>query len=166
MITQEEAKALFDYDPDTGVLTWKVSRSNHVKIGDEAGSMHSMGYRQVNINYKPTTVHRIIWLWYHGELPPHHIDHINRDKLDNRISNLRLATAQENTRNSKLSKNNKSGVNGVFWSERTGKWIAKIKVDRENIWLGYHKTLLDAAAARLSADIEHGFHPQHGRAVA
>lgn len=98
--TQEELKGLFNYNPKTGDLTWKVRPANRVKIGDLVRGISSHGYYRVSIKSKTYSVHRIIWCWMTGEdLNEKCIDHKNRCRTNNRWSNLRLATKLENRRN-------------------------------------------------------------------
>jgi hypothetical protein len=89
MITQAQLQALFDYDPATGNLIRKTRTANSVRIGDVAGSKNVDGYIQISIDSKPYMAHRLVWLW-HGKELPQFIDHINRNKADNRIENLEL----------------------------------------------------------------------------
>lgn len=90
MITQERLKELFDYDPETGNLIWRVNRGGLAKIGAIAGAIRPEdGRRSVQLSGKNYKAHRLVWLYHHGKWPEFQIDHINRDPLDNRIENLR-----------------------------------------------------------------------------
>lgn len=101
--------------------------------------------------------HRVAWAIYHGAWPDRIVDHINHDKLDNRIQNLRLVTNSESARNKPLSPRNKSGVAGV---QRVGnRWVVTISTTQ----LGSFRSFDDAVAARRAAEVEMGFHPNHGR---
>jgi len=100
--TQKVLKELFDYNPETGDLTWKVRPANRVKIGDAVRGVGSSGYYRATIKGKTYVVHRIIWCWMTGkDIEDKFLDHKNRCKTDNRWSNLRLATKVENRRNQK-----------------------------------------------------------------
>jgi len=150
------------YDTDTGILTWKKSPANRVKVGDEAGTVNANGYKVFSIRNKLYSVHRIAWLISKGVLPPEHIDHINGIRSDNKLDNMRSASNIENLRNCKLHKLNKSGVTGVKWYPKQRSWESYITVDYKKIGLGYFKAFFDAVAARKSAEIVYGFHQNHG----
>ena len=100
--SQKELQEKFNYDPETGQLTWKISSSARIKPGDHAGHYSGKGYLIVKLNYSLYRAHRIIWKLAYGEDPPAdmEIDHINRNGIDNRLSNLRLATRSQNSLNS------------------------------------------------------------------
>ncbi len=161
-IAQERLKELFTYDAITGVLSRLVATSNRVKIGDIVGSIDSKGYWRVGVDGHSYRAHRLAWLYTHGEFPPDQIDHIDGDKLNNRIANLRPVSMQENQRNERLSKNNTSGIIGVTWSRCAKKWVSQITVSRKNIYLGCYKDLELASFVRKEAEIKYGFHPNHG----
>jgi hypothetical protein len=163
MLTQEKVKQLFDYDHETGLLTRLTSPSGRVKIGDVVGCIGNRGYLTVSIDSKRYLVHRIIWLWVYGGFPEPQTDHINHDRTDNRISNLRESTQKENHKNRSMHNNNTSGVTGVFWDKRAKKWGSQIVVNDKNISLGYFDDKAGAAAVRLIAEIKYGFHPNHGK---
>ena len=114
MITQEYLKSILDYNLDTGIFTWKVNKSKRSNIGDVAGWSYN-GYVSIEIDNKPYKAHRLAWLYVYGEIPKNLIDHVNNNRADNRISNLRKATYQENSENYKTPKTNKSGVKNVSW---------------------------------------------------
>lgn len=152
------ARQKFAYDPNTGVLTYKHGR----KAGMQAGRPDSGGYLRANLLNKRQRVHRLAWLIVYGEWPEI-IDHINHDKTDNRIENLRSVTRLGNQRNRKISVNNTSGVNGVYWSDVRGRWVAHIKVLGTHKPLGTYRTKEEAMAARRDAEVKHGFHENHGR---
>jgi hypothetical protein len=137
-ITQEEVKELFEYKD--GQLFWKNPKSNRCKHGQLAGSIGKRGYWRVCINYKQHYQHRLIFLMFHGHLPQI-LDHKDGNPLNNKIENLREATAAENLRNSKLRKNNTSGVKGVSWSKLHKKWRAVVMVNGVNHRLGLFKDL-------------------------
>lgn len=97
MITQEQLKELLDYDPDTGIFTWKVDRIA-IGAGRKAGWLSPRGYIYITINSRRYLAHRLVWLYAHGFLPSE-LDHINRDASDNRLCNLRVVTGSQNNRN-------------------------------------------------------------------
>lgn len=150
------AKRLFSYDPSTGILTWRVDNGRSVRAGDRAGCLDvSTGYRKVRYRGTAYPEHRISWMVFYGEDAPEQIDHINRTRDDNRISNLRAATSTENSFNKSVCSNNSSGVAGVYWSAEHGKWKAQISVRGKRHFLGLHDTLEAAKAARQDAEIAH-----------
>lgn len=155
-------KSILRYDPESGLLFWNTARRG-INVGDQAGQKPDVsGYSYVMIDGFRCAQHRVIWIIHHGYLPDQ-IDHINGIKSDNRLANLRDVKSQTNARNQRLPKNNTSGLIGVCWDKATGKWMAHIKVDYKNIALGRHDNLLDAAAARKSAELEYNFHENHGQ---
>ncbi len=151
------------YNQNTGEMRWKkpTSTKSRIKVGDIAGSVSMHGYRTVKIKQKPYLIHRIAWMMVHKTLPPF-LDHINHNRLDNRLCNLRPATVKENGRNRSINKNNTSGCTGVYWFAARKKWKVSIKVNGKNKSLGHFKILKDAIAARKAAETEYGYHPNHG----
>lgn len=153
----ELVQQLLGYDPDTGHMHWLVSRNNNrCKPGSRAGGLKKHGYLSVAIDYKYYMVHRLAWLLHHGEDPgAAQIDHIDHDRLNNRISNLRLATPSQNLQNKRQYRNNSSGRTGVYWIKDQQKWQARIRVDDKLLYLGSFASQADAEAARASAEILH-----------
>lgn len=147
ILTQARLKELLDYDPETGVFTNKVRRP-----GSAAGTVQSDGYVKVRLLGGQYYAHRLVWLYVHGEFPDSDLDHINRDRQDNRIENIRKVTRSENPHNRGLFKVNKSGFKGVSWVPRGSRWQAAIKVNHRSYHLGWHETLDSAVAARLRAE--------------
>lgn len=143
MITQSELKELLEYNPDTGIFTRKTSKGG-VKIGSIVGSKRYDDYIQISLQYKKYPAHRLAWLYINGKEPRNHIDHINGNRSDNRICNLREATNQENIFNSKLSKANTSGIKGVTWDKQKKKWVAQIMLNYKTIKIGRFKNIEDA----------------------
>ena len=162
-LTVDLLKHLFDYDKETGNLIWKVSNARSQKIGDIAGSFDtSLGYVRVGISGKRYYAHRLVFLYHKGYLPKT-IDHINGDKVDNRIGNLRAVTASQNQHNRKINSNNTSGYKGVSYYARTNKWCAKIRLESKRINLGYYKTPEEAdAVVRKAREELHGSFANHG----
>lgn len=163
MITQEKLKDVLDYNEETGDFTWKIRIAGVVEIGDVAGCKVAHGYIKIIINKEQYYAHRLAWLYVHGVWPENQIDHINHDRSDNRLENLRCVTRQGNNRNTKLYKNNKSGVTGVARARNFNRWIAKIKVSGKEIVVGSFKDKFEAICARKSAEVKYGFHENHGR---
>lgn len=151
-MTQQRLRELVRYDPDTGVLYREKVTGGKVKVGDVVGSSHSEGYIECCIGTVKDYAHRFIWLYVYGHWPRGTIDHINRNRSDNRLCNLREATYTENNHNKSISKNNTSGCPGVYWSERDGKHRVQITIQRKNIYIGSFKCKEEAIAARKAAE--------------
>ena len=160
MITFEEANSMFRYEPSSGHVYWKVGKF----AGRRAGSLHkTVGYRQINTGKKYVYEHRVIMLLVHGSLPKGiQVDHINHDRSDNRLENLRLVTHTENGRNAKKISTNTTGVTGVTFCKLTGRYQAQMHMKGKCKYLGQYDTLEEAATARLEAEIKYGFHENHG----
>lgn len=164
-LTQEYVKKLFNYDPVTGYLTRKITRSNRNKIGDRVGSKHKADrkiYLRVNIDRKLYYVHRVIWLFVTGDWPENEIDHQDGNGLNNWWDNLRDVTRVVNSQNHRLADNNTSGVVGVYFFKRTRGWYSNIQVEGESIYLGYYRDFFETVCARKSAENKYGFHENHG----
>lgn len=153
-LTQERLRELLDYDPETGFFTW-VTRRNGIHVGQTAGHVNNHGYVQIRIDGRSYQAHRLAWLWMVGALPTDHVDHINRDRADNRWGNLRLASRSQNMGNRSISRNNTSGVKGVIWHKDAGKWMACIKINGKRRYLGYFLDIDAAAAAYADAARQH-----------
>jgi len=149
-MTRDELAALLDYAPETGVFTWKV-RTGRAVPGMIAGTAHNRGYWTIIVRGTPYLAHRLAWFMVHGEWPALDIDHINGDKRDNRIANLRLATRSENMANKGPNRNNTSGYKGVWYYKRTGKWMAGYRKGNARIHLGYFDTAEEAVEAHRTA---------------
>ena len=167
MLTFERANELFRYEPSSGKLFWKKRTARRIKVGDEAGTFcKSTGYRMVFINRKGYLVHRIAILLATGACDPgKEVDHIDHDRVNNRLNNLRIVDRINNMRNIGLGKTNKTGVIGVSLKHtRTGelRYSANIMVNRKSINLGIFDNIEEAAAAREEANMKYGFHPNHG----
>jgi hypothetical protein len=148
-MTFELVRQLFDYDPMTGCLTWKVGRSSNAMAGDKAGGLCSDGYIQVEICGQSYRVHRIIWLWMTGSWPEDEIDHKDLNRANNIWDNLRSATDIQNKYNRSKQKNNTSGFKGV-WRHKD-KWRACIGHAGKTIHLGCFDKPEDAAKAYAEA---------------
>ena len=161
MLTQKELKEFLHYNPDTGVFTWLRGRQK-AKAGSLAKSKDGRGYITMMINYKAYLGHRLAWFYFYGEWPEEHIDHINHVRDDNRISNLRRVTHQENLKNRTINKNNTSGVSGIRWENDRKKWKAQIGVDGRLTMLGRFIDKFEAICARKSAEIKYNYHYNNG----
>jgi hypothetical protein len=152
MITADFIRSLLDYNPETGHLTWRRNRSGTAYAGSRAGNVNCNGYRIIGLNGKRFQEHRICWLHFYGVLPDLDLDHINGNRSDNRIANLRPATDSQNQANKDASPRNTScGVKGVTWHKRCAKWQASITINGKRRYLGVFASLDDAASAYMSA---------------
>lgn len=153
-LSPERLRQIFDFDEVRGHFIWKV-RTPRSEIGDIAGGQSGNGYWTVSIDGKRMLAHRVVWFWAHGKWPSKHVDHINGDRLDNRLSNLRDVSNSRNTHNTtKLRKTNKLGLRGV--SQQRNRYLSRISVDNRVINLGSYSTAEDAYAARLEAEKKYG----------
>lgn len=152
-LTREQAKANLLYEKSTGVFRWAVSKGN-VTAGKIAGTNHS-GYLTVSINKKQYFLHRLAWLIEYGKWPENFIDHINGDKKDNRLENLRDVCYSENNQNLHRAKStNKSGFLGVAWHGKTRNWQASIRINGKCTHLGYFNCPQEAHRAYLDKRAE------------
>lgn len=152
MITQSELKELLHYDQESGIFTWLKTLSNKLKDGDVAGGKTTNGYIHIGVNSKRYLAHRLAWLYVHGEIPKHDIDHINGVRTDNRIINLRSVTRTENMQNlRKASVRNKScGLLGATWNKALSKWQSQIKLHGKALHLGFFNDPHSAHEAYLT----------------
>lgn len=123
------------------------------------------GYLFVVLKCRKYAVHRLVWLFTHGEWPEHQIDHIDGDRTNNAISNLRDVPAYVNCANTKISTRNTSGAVGVYWRPKLNKWEAAISYNKSRHIIGWFRDKREAVAARRAAEREFGFGPNHGRAT-
>ena len=151
MLTQERLKELLHYDPDTGIFTNLTQRAKRVKKGAVAG-WNDNGYVRIEILGKTYRAHRLGWLYMYGAFPKKGIDHINGNKFDNRIVNLREASDLQNGQNQhNPTKRNTSGYLGVSWSKRENKFVAQIRVNGKGRQIGFFNTAEEAHEAYLKA---------------
>ncbi len=161
-LPHEYLTSILDYNPETGVFTWKVNRGRKVRVGDIAGTVVSpSGNVAIGIDGITHQAHRLAWYYMYGEWP-NVIDHINRNRVDNRILNLRSVTHSENLKNKKIHSNNTSGHCGIYLHKRTGKWVAHIQHKGIYKYLGLYNTIDDAIKVRKNAELEYDFHSTHG----
>jgi hypothetical protein len=157
LITQERLKALLHYDPDTGVFTRRVDVGRRHKAGSVCGNLLRNGYVRIGIGGHSYKAHRLAWLYVYGAWPQDQIDHLNHNKTDNRIDNLRDVTSAQNQQNRRCVAKNTSGHLGVAWATDMQRWLAGIKVGGKSYHLGYFENLADAVAARKAG--ERIYHP-------
>jgi hypothetical protein len=137
-IDSKQLKELLDYNPNTGLFTWKISPSNSIKPNQTAGTCNTNGHVQIKIFGQRYFAHRLAWFFVNGKWPNSIIDHINGVRDDNRIDNLRQVTAHENMQNqTKPHSRTQSGYLGVSWIKSRGKWQAGIGANGKYKFLGY-----------------------------
>lgn len=154
MITQERIRYLFTYDPIDGSFVRRKRTANMSKVGEKAGSVNSKGYIVMKVDGKAYKAHRLAWLWWHGEWPKDQIDHINGDKQDNRIDNLRVVSNSENCQNKIKPYKNSKIARGVRYDERPGRvkrYESRLTVNGVRIFLGSFNTVEEAYEAYISA---------------
>lgn len=183
----EVLRQLLRYEPETGKLFWKergpewFAGWGRGKIGGKSPKWRSdrwnkrycsieagcadvqAGYVRVSIFDQHHYAHRIIWTMCVGNIPAGmEIDHIDGDRSNNRIQNLKLASTADNAKNTRLHSNNTSGVNGVFWNQQRQKWQSQAQVDGRSMHIGFFKSKDAAAQARAAANRSFGFSETHG----
>ncbi len=165
MITQSELKKIIHYDSETGIITRIKKRGGRTKSGVKAGWIDKHGYTsyiRITINKTTYRAHRLIWLYMTGDFPKNQIDHKDGDGLNNKWSNIQDVTIEENYKNKRIYKNNKSGHTGVCWLRRSRRWLATICVNGKTTELGTFVDINDAIEVRSRAHIENGFSDRHG----
>lgn len=139
-LTRERLRELMKYDPETGLFYWAKQTSNRVKAGDVVGHQEPVqGYRLIGVDGRVYKASRLAFLWMTGEMPDF-VDHINRDRVDDRWTNLRPATRQQNQCNRGKQANNTSGFKGVHFHPQSGRWRARIGIGRKQKSLGTYDT--------------------------
>lgn len=139
-------KEYLNYDSKTGNITWKKERvgrgRNAARVGKKVGHLTTRGYVQIIFNNKQYKAHRVAWFLYYGKWPKNQIDHINGNKSDNRIKNIRDVTNVENCRNKE--KHRRGHLLGTTFCKKSKKWVAQITIKGRGINLGNFKTKLAA----------------------
>lgn len=155
-ITHNELKTVLSYNADTGCFRWLVRKNGQRAV---VGHVNAEGYLDICIKQRTYRAHRLAWFYAYGEWPPHgmYIDHVNGDRADNRLSNLRLATHAQNLQNCKVKRNSSSGLKGVYWHKRRKKWRSRIRVNGHVLVLGFFSTKEEAHKAYCdAARLHHG----------
>ena len=152
---QEELHKFFEYKE--GNLYWKIKPAKRIIIGSKAGCLRSDGYVCLKLNSVLYKMHRIIWAYHYNAIPNNlQIDHIDGNKTNNMIENLRLATqSQNNSNNKRARRNSKSNILGVSWYKASRKWASQIKKNNKKIHLGYFLNQEDAITARKAAELQY-----------
>lgn len=146
---------ILDYNPDTGELRWKVKRAS-ANIGDVAGYLSNNAYKKITINNIEYNYHRICY--YMGtNINPNDklVDHIDGNKTNNILSNLRIATHSQNSSNCKKYITNTTGHKGIQWRKNRNKWLVMLTINYKRITVGHFNTIEEAQKARYDAEIKH-----------
>lgn len=152
MITQARLKELVTYDPETGIFMRKVRTSNRVDMAKPMGTVDTYGYLWSSLDGKAFRLHRLAMIYVHGSVHDGDVDHINMDRKDNRIANLREVSRSVNMQNKRVaSSNNKTGYIGVCFDSRRNKYYAQIRISGKNTHLGMFDAPDVAHAAYLFA---------------
>lgn len=180
--TPTELHEMLEYSPETGKLFWRKRGVSHFSDGKHHSAEHvckcwnarralkeaftltcGKGYKQTTLLKKKYAAHRVIWAMVTGEWPEKEIDHINHNRADNRWTNLREATREDNAKNLSLFSNNTSGVAGVGWCASTRKWRVAIGHNKIRHYLGRFEKFDEAIQVRKAAERKFGFHASHGK---
>ena len=165
-VNAETVRDLLDYNPETGVFVWKVRDRKYCETdhgwkivngrdaGETAGSLNDDGYRYIKIFDKRYKAHRLAWLYVYGEWPKNQIDHINNQRDDNRIENLRDVIQSQNSMNATIQSGRTSQYKGVSWHKKTNKWRTQITINGKCKHLGYFVSEEEAARAYDRAALE------------
>ncbi len=157
MLTAEQARELFCYDPSTGDLTWRVAMGPRAVIGAVAGTSNANGRKYVKTGGKRYLVHRVAYLMVTGVWPSKLLDHEDLNGANNRWDNLRDATPRQNQANRRATRTNKSGFKGVSWSKRSKKYRAQIRVNGTVVHLLYTPDKEEAAVwYKAFSELAHG----------
>lgn len=157
MLTKERLEELFYIDVTNGSIVWKQNKHCPYLIGKEAGHKTKQGYKTIMIDGKAYGAHTLIWFYHTGNMimTPLQIDHINRIRNDNKISNLRVCTNEENHQNRIAKKTSKSGFLGVTWDKQHKKWRSQLMYKGKFVHRSLHNTPEEAHNAYLEAKKQH-----------
>lgn len=153
--TAERIREAFNYNPDTGAITWRIRAARNTKIGAVAGWRIPDGYSRVNLDKMTLSGSHVAWVYMTGKWPDEMIDHIDGDPTNDRFANLREATNGQNQCNAKRRCSNTSGMKGVCRNKNS--WMALIAVNKKRHYLGTFPTREQAFEAYSAAAKEmHG----------
>ena len=178
-ISIDDVRRALDYDPVTGIFTWKSRPSSDFASNRAASNYKTQfegkpaltcigvnGYQEGRLKGVGITAHRVAFALMTGHWPSEQVDHINGIRSDNRWCNLREATQSVNSRNMAMQSRNTSGRIGVHFDNGRNKWVAQGRANGQHYNLGRFDTKESAIAARIKFETEFGFHPNHGRVAA
>jgi len=159
-LTRDRLVELLEIDIEKGVFNWKHTMGGKAKKGQKAGAIGKNGYITIRIDQVDYLAHRLMWLYVYGAFPMLGIDHIDRDKTNNKPINLRLATPKQNGENKLLNSNNSSGHRGVFFRKylKSKPYAVSIMNNRKTIHVGYFATIEEAIQARKEAEDKYFTH--------
>ena len=156
--SSSRVRELLHYDPESGAFIWKAKSSpiaNNTRVGGPAGHVGPTGYLEIGLDNVLHKAHRLAWLYMTGEWPIDEIDHINTDRADNRWCNLREANRAQNQRNASRRIDNKTGFKGVGKRNNANTYIARIRINGEQVYLGSRSTAEAAHALYAAAAGQH-----------
>ena len=175
--SKEKLEEYFEYDGESGNLIWRpqprekfgslaaYNSFNSRCLGMAAGWLHPTGYRIIRLGRVGYLGHRLVWAFHHGDdfnMKGLLIDHIDHNRSNNRIENLRVVSSNENQKNKRLTSGNKHGVLGVRFMPRQKKWRAYIGGGANAKYLGEFQEFEDAVKIRKAAEVRFGYHENHG----
>ncbi|MGC0054559.1 HNH endonuclease [Brucella pituitosa] len=166
-LTQKRLREVLHYNPWTGIFTWRQRQElsanwNERWANKVAGSVNDRGYILIRVEYKRYRAHRLAYLYLKNYMPDE-VDHIDHCRGNNAFSNLRDANRSTNGKNVSMHSTNTSGVTGVHWDKRKGKWVAQITVDGDVKYLGGYDSIDAAKRVRTAANDKYNFHNNHGK---
>lgn len=144
-MSAEFLKDIIVYNRDTGEFTWRLSPRLGISQGSAAGRLTTNGYVSIGISGKEYLAHRLAWLYEKGKWPVGLIDHINRDRKDNKFCNLRDVSPEDNAHNVSMRSDNTSGQTGVYFNHASGKWVAYINVQGKRKYLSFSEPTREKA---------------------
>jgi hypothetical protein len=154
-LSPEKIKEYLGYDPETGEFFWLKATNKRMVLGQPAGNLHSTGYVRIGLFGYKFFAHHIAWIITYGCWPTDVIDHINRDRADNRIVNLRLATRSENAFNAKVPVNNSTGVKGIGKVPGYDKYRVRLRKNNKFYCAGQYASIEEAAMVRQELEKRH-----------
>lgn len=160
--TQQELQEYLSYAPNTGILIWLKRPSRKIHEGERAGSLDPSGYRYLYFKGKRYPEHHIIWCLVYGDYPPHQIDHIDQNRSNNKLNNLRAVTKAQNARNRSRANSTLDEV-GIWYCKRRHRYIAEITMDGKKVYQKSFTDIDQAIQERKAKALELGFHDNHGK---
>lgn len=149
------------YNQNTGIITCARKYSTRSVVGAEVGTLNPDGYRRIQYKNKVYMAHRVAWLLHYGSWPDKEVDHVDGNKLNNAISNLRCVHTKDNCKNRGVSKHNKTGHPGVQFDSATGKWRVQFRINKKNKHFGLFEDFNEAVDVAREQYIHHGFSERH-----
>jgi len=159
-LTRDRLCELLDINTETGIFIWKHTMGGKAKKGQEAGVLNPHGYIMIRVDQVDYSAHRLMWLYVYGAFPILNIDHIDRNRSNNRPINLRLATPKQNGENRSLKSKNFSGYKGVYLRKnlKSKPYSVNITNNKKTIHIGYFATIKEAIEARKMAEDKYFTH--------